>query len=173
MLVRKATFNDLPDLVNLHKEVARISQGIARIETEVNEAYIHALYQQVARQGLMLVAVNTTTNELIAEMHASKYGLHIFNHILTNLTIVVKHFYQGKGVGKALFEAFLQEIDDNWPEIGRVELESRSSNQKSIGLYKSLGFIEEGRMSKKTRNVNGIYEDSLLFARMKPDFDFS
>lgn len=173
MLVRKATIDDLPDLVNLHKEVSRVSQGIARIETEVTEAYIHALYQQVARQGLMLIAVNTTTNELIAEMHASKYGLHIFNHILTNLTIVVKPFYQGKGIGKVLFKAFLQEVDDNWPEVGRVELESRSSNQKSIGLYKSLGFIEEGRMSNKTYNVNGVYEDSLLFARIKPDFHFS
>ncbi len=172
MLIRKATVDDLPDLVNLYREVARVSQGIARIEAEVTEAYMDALYQQVTQQGLMLVVVNHNTNELIAEMHASKYGLYIFNHVLTNLTIAVKPYYQGQKVGKALFEAFLREIDENWPEVGRIELESRPSNQKAIGLYKSLGFQQEGRMSCKTRNANGDYEDSLLFARIKPGFYF-
>ena len=173
MHVRKATIDDIPDLIHLYREVARVSQGIARTETEVTEAYLNGLYQQVTQQGLMLVGVNPITNELIAEMHASKYGLHIFNHILTNVTIVVKPAYQGQGIGKALFETFLREVDDHWPEVGRIELESRSSNQKSIGLYQSLGFVQEGRMSHKTRNSNGVYEDSLLFARIKPGFHFS
>jgi len=173
MIIRKATPDDLPQLTELHQEVARISQGIARTEGEVSEQYLRDLYQHISQQGLMLVGIEVETNELIAEMHASKYGLHIFEHILTSLTIVVKPTYQGRGVGKSLFTAFLREVDENWPEIGRIELESRSTNQKSIGLYKSLGFVQEGRMVNKTRNADGRYEDSLLFARTKSGFPFS
>lgn len=121
----------------------------------------------------MLVGIDTETSQLVAEMHASKYGLRIFEHILTSLTIVVKPSFQGRGVGKSLFNAFLREVDENWPEVGRIELESRSTNQQSISLYKSLGFVQEGRMVNKTRNADGRYEDSLLFARTKPNYSFS
>lgn len=173
MRIRPATHDDLPMLAELYREVARVSQGIARTEQEVSAVYIDSIYQQTRQQGLMLVGIDPATNEVIAEMHASKYGLSIFNHILTNLTIVVKPTWQGQGIGKALFTAFLREVDEHWPEIARIELESRSSNQQSIGLYKSLGFLEEGRMTNKTRNASGDYEDSLLFARLKPSFSFS
>jgi putative acetyltransferase len=77
-----------------------------------------------------------------------------------------------QGVGKSLFTAFLSEVDENWTEVGRIELESRSTNHRSVGLYKSLGFVQEGRMINKTRNINGRYEDSLLFARTKLTFSF-
>lgn len=173
MIIRKATTHDLLPLTNLYQEVARISQGIARTEGEVSEQYITNLYQHTSQIGLMLVSIDAETNELVAEMHASKYGLRIFDHILTGLTIVVKPSFQGKGVGKSLFTAFLKEVDENWPEVGRIELESRSTNQRSVGLYKSLGFVQEGRMVNKTRNADGRYEDSLLFARIKPTFYFS
>ncbi|MCX6215631.1 GNAT family N-acetyltransferase [Spirosoma sp.] len=121
----------------------------------------------------MLVSIDAHTNELIAEMHASKYGLRIFEHILTSLTIVVKPSYQGHGVGKALITAFLSEVYENWPEVGRIGLESCSMSQQSIGLYKSLGFVQEGRMVNKTRNADSRYEDSLLFARTRPNFSFT
>lgn len=173
MIIRKATVDDLPQLTELYQEVARISQGIARTEGEVSEQYISTLYHQTSKQGLMLVGVEEETSELVAEMHASRYALRIFEHILTSLTIVVKPTFQGRGVGKSLFTAFLREVDDKWPEVGRIELESRSTNQKSIGLYKSLGFVQEGRMVNKTRNADGRYEDSLLLARTKPNFFFS
>jgi len=173
MIIRKATADDLPQLTELYQEVARISQGIARTESEVSKQYISNLYQQTNQQGLMLVGIDVETSELVAEMHASKYGLRIFEHILTSLTIVVKPSYQGRGVGKSLFNAFLRKVDENWPEVGRIELEYRSTNQQSIGLYKSLGFVQEGRMVNKTRNADGRYEDSLLFARTKPNYSFS
>jgi ribosomal protein S18 acetylase RimI-like enzyme len=173
MLIRHATKEDRAELCTLYKEVARLSQGIARLEHEITPDYIDGMFNQVSGHGLMLVAVDTTFQAIVAEMHASTYGIEIFSHILTNLTIVVKPAYQGQGVGKALFRAFLHEVDTNWPRISRIELESRSSNQASIGLYKRLGFVLEGTMKYKTRNTDGCYEDSLLFARLKPSFSFT
>jgi len=56
--------------------------------------------------------------------------------------VAVKESEQGKGVGFALLSELI--------EIGKSEglleftLEVRVSNEKGIGLYKKLGFVEEG-----------------------------
>ena len=170
MIIRKANKADLTELLTLYKEVASISQGIARFEHEISLGYIESVYNQATKHGLMLVSVDQDKGQIVAEIHASKYGLEIFNHILTNLTVVVKPSLQGQGVGKQLFQAFLHEVDTTLAEVGRIELESRSTNQRSIGLYKSLGFVQEGAMRFKTCNADGSYENSLLFARLKPGF---
>lgn len=172
VIIRKATDQDKKAIVELHRKVARISQGIARTEAEITDQYVDHLFTTVERHGLMLVALDAV-GQLVAEIHAVKYGLHIFDHILTGLTIAVHPDYQGKGIGKMLFQAFLEEVQRTFPEVTRVELESRASNQKSIGLYHSLGFVQEGRMKNKTRNKDGSFENSLLMAWTKPGFDFN
>lgn len=172
VIIRKATAQDKGAIIELHRKVAQISQGIARTETEITDQYMDSLFQTIERQGIMLVAIDST-NQLVAEIHASKYGIHIFDHILTGLTIAVQPDYQGKGVGKMLFQAFLDDVQRTFPEVGRVELESRASNLKSIGLYHSLGFVQEGRMKNKTRNKDGSFENSLLMAWTKPGFGFN
>ncbi|HEX2535746.1 MAG TPA: GNAT family N-acetyltransferase, partial [Chitinophagaceae bacterium] len=106
---------------------------------------------------------------LLAAVHAVKYGLRIFDHILTGLTIVVHPSWQGRGLGKALFTAFLRTLEASRPDIRRVELESRASNTRSIGLYQSLGFVPEGVLRNKTRNADGSFEDSLLMAWTAPE----
>ena len=172
VIIRKATSQDKKAIIELHRNVARISQGIARTEPEITEQYVDGLFRTIENQGLMLVAVSAA-NQVVAEIHASKYGLQIFDHILTGLTIAVHPDYQGKGIGKMLFQSFLEEVQRTFPEVGRVELESRASNQKSIGLYHSLGFVQEGRMKNKTRNVDGSFEHSLLMAWTKPGFGYN
>ncbi|GAB3996068.1 N-acetyltransferase [Spirosoma daeguense] len=164
--VRQGDSQDKSALVELYRDVARISQGIARTEVEITDEYVLSLFQSTEKQGLMLVATDVE-NRVIAEIHASKYGIHIFDHILTGLTIAVHPGYQGKGVGKKLFQAFLAEVQIRFPEVLRIELESRASNQKSIGLYQRLGFVQEGRMQNKTRNADGSFDDSLLMAWTK------
>ena len=74
---------------------------------------------------------------------------------------------QGKGYGKMLFQFFLEYIENERLDILRVELESRSSNSNSIGLYESLGFIKEGVMVEKTRNFDGSFEDSMMLAWLR------
>ena len=172
VIIRKAAVEDKKAVIELHRHVARVSQGIARTEPEITEQYVDSLFCTIESQGLMLVAVDVT-NQIVAEIHASKYGLQIFDHVLTGLTIAVHPDYQGKGIGKMLFRAFLEEVQQTFPEVGRIELESRASNQKSIGLYHSLGFVQEGRMKNKTRNMDGSFENSLLMAWTKPGFGYS
>jgi ribosomal protein S18 acetylase RimI-like enzyme len=170
--IRKADVSDTAAVFQLFREVAKNESGIARMEEEITEDYIADIFIKVTENGLMLVGIEPVSENLIATIHASKYGIKIFDHILTSLTIVVHPNFQGKGIGKQMFSAFLQEVQSCRKDIGRIELETRSSNQSSVALYKSVGFIEEGRMKNKTRNKNGVFEDSLLMAWMNPEFSF-
>ena len=167
MQIRTATRQDAKAIGALHRTVAQISQGIARTEPELTSAYFADLFETVRKCGLMLVAVNEA-GQLIGEIHAAKSGLHIFEHNLMGLTIAVHPDHQGKGVGKQLFRAFFDDVNYHFPEVRRVELESRASNEASIGLYRTVGFVEEGRMKNKTRNADGTFEDSVLMAWYKP-----
>ena len=166
MTIRPATPADHAKLFTLHRAVAEDPNGIARMPDEITDNYIASLLKINMPTGLQLV-VDNETGGLIGEIHASKYGLCVFDHILGNLTIVVHPDHQGKGVGKALFTRFLSEVQQCFPEIRRIELEARASNEASLGLYRSLGFVQEGVYRNKTRNRDGRFVDSIPMAWSK------
>jgi len=169
MLIKQCQNEDVNSLLDLYLKVSTNVKGIARSKSEITKHYIIGIINNSKKGGLNLVGFENGI--LIAEIHATKYGIDIFNHILTNLTIVIHPDYQSKGYGKEIFENFLTFIEKNRPDILRVELESRSSNKKSLGLYQSLGFKQEGVMRNKTRNINGDFEDSLLFSWFNRNFE--
>lgn len=169
MIIKECQNDDADSLFELYLKVATNTKGIARSKSEITKPYIIDIIDTSKKGGLHLIGFEN--NVLIAEIHATKYGIQIFNHILTNLTIIIHSDYQSKGYGKRIFEHFLSFIEDNRPDILRVELESRSSNKKSLGLYKSLGFKQEGILKNKTRNSNGDFEDSILYSWFNKNFE--
>jgi ribosomal protein S18 acetylase RimI-like enzyme len=64
---------------------------------------------------------------------------------------------RGKGVGKKLLMAVLEEVKSN-PEIVKVNLRVCSEQKVAVRLYKSVGF-EEVSLMKKERFVDGIFYD--------------
>ena len=169
MTIRESKIADKNPLQALYLEVSQNRKGIARSPEEISDAYVLNILNCPTNGGLHLVGFED--GKMIAEIHAEKYGLGIFDHILSGLTIVVHPEYQGKGYGKKIFEHFLKVIESQRTDIYRVELESRSSNEKSIKLYESLGFQKEGLMLKKTRNFDGSFEDSVMFSWFNENFE--
>lgn len=163
MTIRPATSADHARLLVLHRAVAQDPNGIARKPDEITDTYIASLLTIGPPTGLQLVVENEP-GTLIGEIHGSKYGLHVFDHILTNLTIVVHLDWQGKGIGKMLFTRFLGEVQHRFPEVRRIELEARATNEAALGLYRSLGFVQEGVYRAKTRNQDGSFVDSIPMA---------
>ena len=72
--------------------------------------------------------------------------------------------FRGLGVGKALLGQLIQWAEAN-PRLERVELNVLASNQAAIGLYKKLGFIEEGRKVDAIKYDDGRYVDDLQMVR--------
>ena len=50
------------------------------------------------------------------------------------------------------------------PRIEKIELQVRSSNEPAIHLYRSLGFVEEGRKTKRLKTGPNEYLDDVYMA---------
>ncbi len=82
------------------------------------------------------------------------------------LGIVIAQEWQGRGVGRRLISRLL-DWADNWAGVLRVELVVHADNARAIALYRSLGFVEEGRLRAYALK-NGRYVDAFAMARLHP-----
>jgi len=165
--VRNANTTDKGLLLQLYKKVAARTVGIARTETEITEAYIQHFMEHARETGIQLVV--THENVIIGEIHCYQLFPAVFRHVLSELTIVVDPDFHGKGIGKLIFTQLLNDITANRPDILRVELIARESNQKAIALYQKLGFKEEGRFEKRIASEGG-FEADIPMAWFNPAF---
>jgi ribosomal protein S18 acetylase RimI-like enzyme len=173
MHYRTATLTDIPALVKLYKAVAKVEGYIARLEHEVTEEYVSHFVHKSLESGLIIVGEDETNpEELIAEIHGYRPGITIFNHVLGDVTFLVHPDHQGKGIGRTILTIFLDEIANNRPDIGKVELFTGESNRRAIGLYQALGFMIEGRMELRYKNPTGSYEADIPMGWQNPNFEF-
>jgi len=75
------------------------------------------------------------------------------------LTVSKKNW--GLGIGTLIIEALL-----NWAQetkiIRKINLRVRSDNDRAIAVYKKLGFIEEGKITREFF-IDGEFFDNVLF----------
>ncbi len=165
-LIRKAAASDRAQVQALYKLVAAVPDGIARTPAEVTDDYVTGFMQRAAADGVELVCEED--GRIVGEIHASCPGIAALAHLLTDLTVAVAPQAQGRGIGRALFEALLGEVTHHLPHIHRVELFARVSNERARGLYRSLGFVEEGRLRARVNNALGVAEDDTLMGWLRP-----
>jgi putative acetyltransferase len=125
---------------------------------EITVEYVEGFMSYSRESGIELVAMDNSTGDIVGELHAYRLGLKVFNHVLGNLTIVIDPQFQGRGIGRSLFDAFFSWVEKEKPEILRIELIVRETNKRAIGLYESLGFQIEGKMERRILGVTGELE---------------
>lgn len=161
---RLAKIEDFENIWKLYQKTAQNLGGLARTAAEVTPQYIAQLMHKSANFGFQWVIENLENGVIIAEIHAYKLEPNTFSHVLSNLTICVHPDYQGQGLGKMIFSCLLNHIQQYCPDILRVELIARESNQKAIAMYQKLGFVIEGRFEKRIRAANGGFEADIPMA---------
>jgi len=75
--------------------------------------------------------------------------------------------WQGRGVGRRLI-ARLLDWADNWAGVLRVELVVHADNDRAMALYRSMGFVEEGR-HRAYAIKDGRFVDAFCMARLHPN----
>lgn len=168
--IREARLEDFLEIKKLYQTVSKIVGGIARTEEEITDSYIHKNLENSLSNGISLVIEEISTNTLVGEIHCYKLDPKVFNHVLSELTIVVHPNYQGNGVGKKLFVELLSTIENKKPDVLRVELIARESNKRAIAFYESIGFVVEGRFEKRIMNVDGTFEADIPMAWMNKNY---
>jgi len=167
--VRKAALEDRTRIFDLYQAVAAHPGGLARIQNEISISYVKGFLEKSLATGLILVIENTN-QKILAEIHAYKNDLKVFEHVLGDLTITVHPDFQGKKLGKKIFTQFLDEVAKNRSDVMRVELIARESNRKAIEFYERIGFKIEGRFENRIRSVNGGFEADIPMAWMNPNY---
>lgn len=162
--ISSANVEDKSAIAMLFRAVASIEGGLARTLDEITDDYVGNFLNKSLDSGVILVARHTDSQQIIGEIHSYALGPKVFAHVLGELTIAVHPEFQGQKIGKALFSELLTQVIENRPDILRVELIARESNQKAIEFYQKLGFKIEGRFVDRIRSVGGGYESDIPMA---------
>ena len=165
--IRKSFVNDIPSIEELYRRVAAVEGGLARNASEISREYIEHIVSKSITYGIELVATTNNPSRIIGDIHCYRNGIKTFTHVLGDLTIAVDPEYQGKGIGKMLFKELLDEVKENCPDILRIELIARESNERALRFYESLGFRQEGRLKNRIQSVNGGFEDDIFMAWLR------
>lgn len=100
------------------------------------------------REGRIIAHLNFMGGERVRTRHAGEFG------------IAVAAEAQGCGLGRRLMQVMLE-----WARAGgvvrKVNLRVHPENARAIALYRSLGFVDEGLLTRDLL-VDGAFEDSLL-----------
>lgn len=155
-------------LKRIHLAVTSIPGGLIRQPYEITDEYIANVIMTATEHGLMLVA--REGEEILGEIHAYTPQLFAFQHLLTDFTIVVHPDHQGRRVGRKLFEAFLEKVQNGYPHILRVELYVRTHNIKNVQFYTSLGFETEGIHARKIYTGQAQFETPQQMVWINPGY---
>ncbi len=162
---RRGEKEDFFGVKELYKSVAAQANGIARKPEEITDDYIGKIVFESLNNGILIIAEEN--KKIIGSINALKLEPECFSHILSDMTFVIHPDYQGKGIGRALFGTFIEEIEKTMPEIRRIELYVRSSNERAIKFYEFFGFEKEGLLRRRIKNSDGILEADVIMSRVK------
>jgi adenylate kinase len=161
---------DASTILNLYKDVAEQSGGIIRHTEEITGDYVEEFINKSLYRGVSLVAKNG--DELIGEIHAYSPDIYAFQHLFTNMSLVIDPDYQGKGIGKRLLKEFLKTIENRFTDILRVELFTREQNIKNVSFYEKMGFVNEGRQENKIFISENELETPVQMAWFNKNYKF-
>lgn len=166
--VRSATADDSAAILALHRTVAATPGGVVRAPDEVTPGYIDDAVRASLARGVIVVAEGPSVPGLMGELHTYRDDIAALSHVLAHLTVAVHPAAQGRGVGRALFEALLRIVELERPAIERIELMVRESNVRGRRLYEAVGFVEDGRLERHVRAASGELEADITMGWLRP-----
>ena len=160
--IRCARPEDAPGLAAAERAIASVPRRLASRPDEIEDAAIRATIVELGAdaRGIFLVAEDAGT--LVGHAFLEPLPLAVTAHVV-RLTIAVHEDWQHQGIGRALMTELLAWARAT-PGVDKVELQVRSSNQPAIALYRSLGFVEEGRKTRGLKLGPGHYLDDIYMA---------
>jgi ribosomal protein S18 acetylase RimI-like enzyme len=162
--IRKARPEDAPLLAAAERAIASVPGKLASRPDEIEDEAVRKMILDLDLddhgRGIFLVAERAGT--VVGHAFLEALSLAATSHVV-RLTIAVHEGHQREGVGRALMNELLRWARSN-PRIEKVELQVRSSNEHAIALYRSLGFVEEGRKTRRLKIGPNEYIDDVYMA---------
>ena len=153
-LIRPAAAGDAPALIGLRDEVAAEGGLIAATPGERSALEEELSLSTLVREGglpLTLVVDGEIAGQLLVSRRPERYHAHI-----GELAIIVSSSCRGLGLGRRLIETAV-----DWARavgLSKLSLAVFTSNARAIGLYRSLGFEEEGTRRAHVMLADGPHD---------------
>jgi RimJ/RimL family protein N-acetyltransferase len=154
--IRRATLEDDPQIAALFDAVAGEGRWIGRelpIDHEERRArFVEGL--QHPETNATFVAV-TPDGELIGDL-----GIGLTSYGVADLGMMVADGWRGAGVGSALLATAIA-----WARTAgahKIALQHWPHNERAHALYRTFGFVEEGRLVRHYRRNNGELWDAVI-----------
>ena len=165
ILIDTASDVDADALLEIYRSVLRENRWFITYEDEYKGT--------VESQAKMIRDRNAETNSrlLVARFEGRVVGsLSITGGALERtrhvgmIELYVERTVRGRGVGKALMEAGLVWSETN-PILRKLALHVFEDNERAVQLYRSLGFVVEGRLQDEFMEEDGTLRNDLMMAR--------
>lgn len=160
--IRAARVDDAPILAAAERQVARVPGRLASRPEELRDESFRDRIAQLADNEAALYVVVEGEQGIVGHAVVEPHKLANVSHVVF-LTIVIHEGHQGQGLGRRLMEHVIAWARAN-PRVEKFELQVRSSNTRAIRLYQSLGFVEEGRKTRRLKYGAGDYQDDVYMA---------
>lgn len=162
-IIRTAALKDAKQILDLEYSIICEREFFISVPEEIEKPSI-----QEQKEWIHKIIENEKETMLVAEIDGGVVGWIVFqsdnrkrlSHT-GSLSMLVKKEYRGMGIGKMLLKALLDWAEKN-PFIEKVSLGVLSTNLRAISLYKSIGFLEEGRKIKEFKMSENEYVDDIL-----------
>lgn len=159
---RNARPEDASILAEAGREIAKTPGRLASRPDELKDESFKEKIIALSNNDSGLYLVIEENGTIVGHALLDPHKLANTSHVVS-LTIAIHEGHQGKGLGKKLMQ-YLIEWTKGHSKIEKFELQVRSSNTRAINLYKSLGFIEEGRKTKRLKYGPNEYLDDVYMA---------
>ena len=164
--LRTGNINDAEAVLDLEKEILSENDFMISVIEEFEET------SEQLRSWIQKILENEREQLIVAEINGEVVGLIVFRSKSSkrlshtgSFTAMVKKEYRNQGIGKLLIKELLNWAEQN-PLIEKVSLGVLSTNQRAIELYKSMGFVEEGRKIKEVKFSKDLYVDDILMYKL-------
>jgi RimJ/RimL family protein N-acetyltransferase len=164
-LIRQAVPDDAAQLLRRIEEV--LAEGSRFFLTQAEEFHVELAQEQAwiqdhidAENSVMFVALHGRDIVGWANLQG---GRRLKQRHLGTLGITVVQPWRGRGVGRALMDALVAWATAN-PLLEKLKLEVEATNDVALGLYRALGFAEEGRHRREWKKADGTYQDCIAMA---------
>jgi RimJ/RimL family protein N-acetyltransferase len=155
--VRRAAARDASSFLELWRTVVAEGRYVRTEQVTLTVRHYRRRFRHSwTSEEAELVAVEGT--RVIGHLNVSREESPATRHV-ASLGMSVVPDRRGQGVGKALLKSCL-----DWARefgVEKLALSVYPDNERAIGLYRKMGFVEEGRLSGHSKKAMG-YRDEIV-----------
>jgi len=168
-IIRKATMEDIAQIYDLYKIVAKNNPGnLTQEEDEITLDYVAEMVKSGLERGFVFVV--DKDGYIISYLKAFTSKFRCLAHVLGDITSMSHPDYQNTGYGAKLWLTGINEIKNNMPHILRVEIVPHANNINVINMYQRIGFKMESECEKKIRNHDDSIGSEVVLTLFNPNF---